>query len=271
VQFTVIVPTYGRPDFLAEALSSIQRQTLADFECLVIDDCSPTPVVLPPTDSRFRLIRLPSNSGPAAARNEGIRQARGELIAFLDDDDLFTPERLEIALSGLRSADCSICSGAPVDGQQQSPSFLSGAPDHLFDSFAPNLGQIAIRRTRCIPFDESYRACEDLDWLLRVVATCQVNTDDRCGWQWRRHDEVRGSHGIEARVTHSKRLLLEHNEFFAGNPRARAFRWHRISQMSLALGDRATAREAAWASVRSSASRENLHRNLKIVASSLRS
>ncbi|MBI4259617.1 MAG: glycosyltransferase family 2 protein, partial [Actinobacteria bacterium] len=99
--FSVIVPTHGRPAYLAEALASVAAQTIEDWEAVVVDDASPEPVEVP-DDPRFRLVRRDENGGPGAARNSGLAAATGRYIAFLDDDDLFTPDRLEVALEGLQ-------------------------------------------------------------------------------------------------------------------------------------------------------------------------
>src|SRR5437588_9672841 len=106
--FTVIVPTYGRPQFLSEAVRSVLDQTVSDLECLVVDDASPEPVIVE-GDGRVRIIRRASNGGPPAARNTGIRNARGRYVAFLDDDDLFTTDRLELAVRGLDEAPVALC------------------------------------------------------------------------------------------------------------------------------------------------------------------
>src|SRR4051812_10893238 len=91
--FSVIVPTYGRPAFLADALASVLGQTFDDFECIVVDDASPEPVSVP-SDSRIRVVTRDANGGPPAARNTGIAVARGRYVAFLDDDDVWLPHRL---------------------------------------------------------------------------------------------------------------------------------------------------------------------------------
>ena len=96
--FSVIVPTYQRPPFLLEALDSVRRQTIESFECIVVDDGSPEPVRLA-NDDRVRLVRRPINGGVAAARNTGIDHARGRYITFLDDDDVYTPTRLALAVN----------------------------------------------------------------------------------------------------------------------------------------------------------------------------
>jgi glycosyltransferase involved in cell wall biosynthesis len=98
---SVIVPTFERSDFLRTALRSVLRQTVKDFEVLVVDDGSATaaaPVIKEFDDARFRYFRHESNRGEAAARNTAIRNARGHYLAFLDDDDEWLPQKLRLQL-----------------------------------------------------------------------------------------------------------------------------------------------------------------------------
>jgi len=104
---TVIVPTYNRADLIGETLESVAAQTFTDWECIVVDDGSTdnTREVVErfiARDPRFRYVRQ-ENSSAASARNHGVRLARGEFIAFLDSDDLFTPDRLEWQIAALRN------------------------------------------------------------------------------------------------------------------------------------------------------------------------
>jgi glycosyltransferase involved in cell wall biosynthesis len=94
-QVSVIIPTYNCQDYLIEAIESVLSQTDCDFELIVIDDGSTdqTRTVLQPYHNRLRYIYQP-NQGVATARNHGIRQSRGDLIAFLDADDYFLPNKL---------------------------------------------------------------------------------------------------------------------------------------------------------------------------------
>lgn len=104
---SVVLPTYNRPELLRRAIDSVLRQTYGDFELLVVDDASaedPTPVVESFGDDRVRLIRHPENRGNAAARNTAIRSARGRFLAFLDDDDEWAPEKLELQVPVLESS-----------------------------------------------------------------------------------------------------------------------------------------------------------------------
>lgn len=95
---SVIMPVYNVERFVEDAIRSVLAQTFTDFELLIIDDCSPDGSIAlceQFDDPRIRIIRHPRNRGLAASRNTGIRHACGELLAFLDSDDLWLPEKLE--------------------------------------------------------------------------------------------------------------------------------------------------------------------------------
>jgi glycosyltransferase involved in cell wall biosynthesis len=89
---SVIVLAYNRPELLREALGSVRSQTFRDYEVIVIDDGSEPALTV--TWPQVRLIRQIPNGGPAAAAARGLSEARGSLIAFLNDDDLWAPEFL---------------------------------------------------------------------------------------------------------------------------------------------------------------------------------
>jgi len=95
---SVVVPTHNRASLLARALQSVLAQTYEHFEVLVVDDGSSEDigsVVGALADPRLRYLRQPRNMGVAAARNRGLREAAGELVAFLDSDDRWMPGKLQ--------------------------------------------------------------------------------------------------------------------------------------------------------------------------------
>ena len=101
---STVITTFDRPDGLRRALASVCAQPVDGHEVVVVNDAGPdvsavvaeAAAVLP-----VRLITLPSNRGLAAARKAGIAAARGRYVAFLDDDDVWLPEHLPVALAGL--------------------------------------------------------------------------------------------------------------------------------------------------------------------------
>ena len=104
---SVIISTYNRAALLPRAVDSVLAQTYGDFELLIVDDCSTddTPQVIAGfADPHVRALRHDANRGQPAARNTGIREARGEYLAFLDDDDEFTPSSLADRVAALESA-----------------------------------------------------------------------------------------------------------------------------------------------------------------------
>ena len=96
------IPTYRRPELLPRAIASVLCQTFEDFELLIIDDASQDTtgqVVKSISDERIRYCRNEINKGGAASRNRGIREAQSSYIAFLDDDDEWLPEKLELQVA----------------------------------------------------------------------------------------------------------------------------------------------------------------------------
>lgn len=95
--FTIVVPVYNRAHLIERTLQSVLAQTCQDFEVIVVDDGSKDDIeaaIARVGDPRVRLIRQ-ENGGGGAARNNGIENAVGQYIAFLDSDDLFMPDKLE--------------------------------------------------------------------------------------------------------------------------------------------------------------------------------
>lgn len=118
---SVVIPTRGRPRQLRGCLEALAAQTLPrdDFEVIVVDDGSPEPCADPRDDFAGRLnVRLvrQEHAGPAAARNRGVAQATGTLVAFTDDDCLPAADWLEMLVAGERGRPGAIVGGSTVNG-----------------------------------------------------------------------------------------------------------------------------------------------------------
>lgn len=115
---SVVIPTYGRPTTLAAAIMSVREQTYRNVEIIVVDDNAPNSESrlatrkliqeLPDSDIPVIYVELPHNMGGALARNEGVMASHGELLTFLDDDDIYLPRKIERQVAVI-SNDIDIC------------------------------------------------------------------------------------------------------------------------------------------------------------------
>ena len=121
---TVVIPLYQKAGTIVAAIRSVLRQQFADFELLVVDDGSTDEgpaLAADVTDPRIRLLCQP-NQGPGAARNRGLAEARGPLVAFLDADDEWTPEFLQLGVAALApEPECAVWVAGRVEGPRQRP------------------------------------------------------------------------------------------------------------------------------------------------------
>ena len=127
---SVITPTYKRSDYLCKAIDSVLSQTYTNIEVIVVDDNgndSPFRKTTAETmkkyesDSRVKYIPLDKNCGGAMARNAGIEAATGDYIAFLDDDDEYLPEKLEVQVAEMEKNgwDASVMDGATYNEKEE--------------------------------------------------------------------------------------------------------------------------------------------------------
>lgn len=186
---SVVVPTRGRALLLVRAIRSVLAQTLQRFEIVVVLDGADSvteSAVHAVADARIRIEILPDSRGPAAARNAGVRAARAELVAFLDDDDEWHPDKLRIQLDELSRGDaltisvCRVVARRPNRRDRVWPTRLPdpGEPlgDYLLARRGLRWGETLVHTStlvtstallRRIPFREGVRH-EDYDWLLRA-------------------------------------------------------------------------------------------------------
>lgn len=94
---SVVIPTYKRTDYLKLTLESILNQSFQDFEIIVIDDGTPNDdnLLLCNSLNKVHYVKIENSGGPAKPRNIGIKKAKGKYIAFVDDDDLWCPDKLK--------------------------------------------------------------------------------------------------------------------------------------------------------------------------------
>lgn len=185
---TVVIPAYNRAWSLAEAVDSVLSQEFRDFELIVVDDGSAdgTPQLLGGYGEAIRVLRR-ENQGVSASRNAGIAAARGELIAFLDSDDLWLPGKLRRQVEFFAShPEALICQTEELwvkNGRRVNPGKRHRKRGGMI--FEPSLdlclvspSAVMVRREifeRVGLFDESLPACEDYDLWLRVSCRFPVH------------------------------------------------------------------------------------------------
>ncbi|UTF49236.1 glycosyltransferase family 2 protein [Desulfomicrobium sp. ZS1] len=181
---SVIIPTHNRADVLGRAIASVLEQTWADFELIVVDDGSTdaTPRVLAEFDDPRLTGMHQENKGVSSARNRGIAASRGRLIALLDSDDYWMPDKLEKQIRFMAESGFAICQTDEIwirNNVRVNPRFKHAKPAGWFLDRSLDLCLISpscVMFTRSLwdelgPFDESLPACEDYSLWLRV-GTC---------------------------------------------------------------------------------------------------
>lgn len=188
---SVIIPTYRRSHLVGQAIESVLAQSYTDYEVIVVNDGSTdkTAEVLARFGNKISVVHQ-RNKGLSAARNAGIRIAQGRYIAFLDDDDLWLPHKLEKQIACLEAH--------PKIGLVYSDMFCFNENGMLPNTWAkanpgpqvPLLWTLFVRnfipvptvviRRECLDavglFDETLTSCEDYDMWLRIIPKWQVHS-----------------------------------------------------------------------------------------------
>ncbi len=182
---SVIIPAYNAAAFIEATVRSVQQQSFKSFEIIVVDDGSKdnTAEVVQALDG-VTYIRKP-NGGVSSARNLGVRSSTGELVAFLDADDLWHAEKLaaQVALMD-RLPNCDLVRSQLTESldeyERQRVAYTDGLPPHtLYETLEPSFkypyfatSAVMVRRAafdRVNGFDESLPYAEDVDFYLKVL------------------------------------------------------------------------------------------------------
>lgn len=188
---SVVIPTRDRPDLLLRAIATVLEQTHRQLEVVVVidgPDEATQGALSAVGDERLRWLVNESSLGGAEARNVGVREARGEWVAFLDDDDEWLPTKLERQLSLLREADrpslvsCRIVTRTPrrdFIGPERQPRPGEHLSDYLFRPRRPlargarlQTSAVVVPRQLAldVPWQAGLRRFQDFDWFLRLAA-----------------------------------------------------------------------------------------------------
>lgn len=187
-RFSVVIPCYNAADTIAQTLTSVLDQTFLDLEIIIVDDGS-TDETLAIVDwfaARNRCVRIvrQANQGPSTARNHAVfNHAGGELIAFLDADDIWPADRLNIMDQHFAGADAPAVAYGRVAffsgtvSAIETRSTVSGKPLTVASLIAENetctMSNIVVTRKAFMAsggFDKTIVHGEDVEWLVRMAA-----------------------------------------------------------------------------------------------------
>ncbi len=236
ILLSIIIPTYNRPQLLLRAVKSALAQTIEDFEVIVVDDCSSEPINLP-EHPRLQIISLPENQGGSAARNIGLKAARGHWINFLDDDDELLPHTAEMSLEALRNTTLpkpvGVISGIEVINQEgkviqtRIPPTLPRGSHFGLEEIDPTQSFLC-KQTLIVEkevllsiegFDESLSSRIHTDLFLRLNPVCSILGIPQIGYRLYKHNDFQISSDPTRRQVGFNRIIEKHQKTFQAHPK----------------------------------------------------
>ncbi|CCG96001.1 glycosyltransferase family 2 protein [Marinobacter nauticus] len=226
---SVVMPAYNASAFIAETIQSVLGQSVEDWELIVVDDCSTdntreVVTALSNEDSRIRLIALEKNfGGPAGPRNVGVKAARADLVAFLDSDDIWHPEKLRLQLEVINNTEAAFVCTAMTDFVDESHLSFPSIDNveqtkvtYWSQTVRAQIPTSSVIASKALlmraPFreDSDYKAVEDYHcWLqvLQMVGVC-VKLQVPLLYYRRSEGQISGS-----KLMMMKKVLMVHREY----------------------------------------------------------
>lgn len=234
---SIVIPTHNRPQLLYDAVKSALAQTIDDFEIVVVDDASTTPVDLP-KHHRLKIIRLDISHGGAGARNVGTEAALGKWITYLDDDDRLLPHMAAVSLDALSQtnlpAPVGVISGIEVINAEGKiidkripPAIRSQGAHFSLEKLEPgksyNTKQTLVVEREVIRkvggWDESFRSRVHSELFLRLNLVCSLIGLPIVTYQLYAHSGDRVSRNPTLRQESFEQLISKHKSLFQAHPR----------------------------------------------------
>jgi glycosyltransferase involved in cell wall biosynthesis len=264
---SVIIPTHNRATLLPRAMNSVLSQTFTDFELIIVDDASQDNterVVRSISDPRIRYLRHEIGRGGAAARNSGIREAKGKFIAFLDDDDEWLPAKLEKQIAvfcrqtnndlGVVLCGSKVYRAGTV---RQSIPHTRGwiYEQKLSFRHAATTSTILVLSTcleRVGGFDETLPAFQEWDLLLRLSKEYQFDYVDEVLHIYHEHDGARISSSVEKQIRAMQLISKKYAQELQARPKIMSKHRVKLGRMHMRIGQFPEAKAQIAAALRTS-------------------
>lgn len=233
---SVIVPTFNRPHMLINALNSIMDQSYKNYEIIVVNDGGEdvTEIINQIPCSNITYISHPENRGMAAARNTALKIAKGKYIAYLDDDDIYYSNHLEILVNFLEKNDYKVAYTDPYVVYQSNNNGLYETIDKgliftcdfdrdrlLYNNYITTL--CIMHELSCIDrvgmFDESFNVCEDWDLWIRLARNYDFYHINKFTCEfYRRSDSSNITHKRSDMARARLKLFKKYKKYVLGKP-----------------------------------------------------
>ncbi|UYP48021.1 hypothetical protein NEF87_004306 [Candidatus Lokiarchaeum ossiferum] len=211
---SVIIPTYNRGNLIHKTIKSVLRQTHKNLELIIVDDGSTdnTPLLinnLKKRDSRIKYYYIENSGGPSRPKNYGIKKSVGSIIAFLDHDDIWKPNKLEMQIPLLSNSKIGLvsCDAIGIDHFRKKKKimrtklFNEMLPKLLFENTIQSSSSVIISR-KIINiiglFDEKLKITDDKDFWIRIA---------RKGFQFVKVNEVLFKYDIHENNLSKKNIV----------------------------------------------------------------
>jgi len=270
-EISIVVPAFNRSATLARCLASIERQSFAEWEAILVDDGSTDATAdiaaaFAARDRRFRLVRHERRRGAQAARNTGIRAGLAPWIAFLDSDDVYLPESLELRLKRSQRdsapvvhSECLVLRAGGEINRYRVPPFAGSVFRDLLIREGPMFQALLVRRSslqQIGPLDEGLVSHQEWDTMIRLARRHRFafEPEPTFIYDCRHSDSISKNHlaggrGYEAVIRKHRFAILRSA---GGRALARhyqvAARWYREAQ-SLQEAERCELLASMWSSL----------------------
>ncbi|MGH8892453.1 MAG: glycosyltransferase family 2 protein [Actinomycetes bacterium] len=254
----VVVPSHNRPSLLRQALDSLARQRDEDLRVVVVDEASIPPIdpAAFPRELDVTLLRNDAPVGPGAARNQGVAALGTPFVAFLDDDDVYLPDKAaaSLAVFDAHAEAGTVVHRAVFDGvSRQGTGTVTKLEDPVrtwLRSQPPHVNTVVVRREvhESVQFDESFTAAADLDYMLRLAAEAPVLVLDEVHAVHGRPADRQSSISIARRLAGRQMFREKHAHLF--DREADAFHLMRTGHLHRRAGARTRAAAAFVHSLR---------------------
>jgi glycosyltransferase involved in cell wall biosynthesis len=264
-EVSTIVPTFNRAHMVEKAINSVLSQTYQDLELIVVDDGSvdeTSRLLSKINDDRVIYIRHEKQKGAAEARNTGVAASRGRFLAFLDDDDEWLPDKLELQME--------VFAKQPEIGMVYTGYFYVNAESkEIFREFRPKVrGMLddrllmencvgttstAVVRRECFEgvggFDVQLRSSQDWDLWIRIARGYAIEFIPRPLVKFLNHD-LRITHNMSSKIQGKERLLEKISPLIENKPKILSHHFFVIGFLYCATGDVENGKKWLWKAIK---------------------